>query len=778
MTVRIFGIRHHGPGSARSLRAAFGDWRPDAVLVEGPPEGTAVLPLAASPEMRPPVALLVYVPAEPARAAFWPFAAFSPEWQAVTWGLGHGSEVRFVDLAAAAWLAAGAEAEGDKDDEEDDDDGNRDGRGDADVDGDGERRPRRRGRRRGRSPDPLGWLARAAGYGDPERWWDDLVEHHRDGPGPFEAVAEAMAAVREAEGDGDGGSGPGAGRDARREAAMRQGVRAAQREGFERIAVVCGAWHAPALAKVEGGATADAALLRRLPRTKVAATWVPWTYGRLSWASGYGAGVTSPGWYEHLFTAPDHVVDRWLVKVAGLLRSEDLDASSASVVDAVRLADTLATLRNRPLAGLDEVTDAARAVLGGGSDTPMALVAERLVVGDALGDVPDDTPMVPLAQDVTREQKRLRLKPEAFARELDLDLRRPIDLGRSHLLRRLAILDVDWGEEADVEGKTGTFHEVWFLQWRPELAVTLVEGSMWGTTVAAAADARARDRAANAARLADLTVLAEQCLLAELPGAVAAAMDVFADRAALDTDVGDLMDALPPLARVLRYGSVRRTDTAAVAAVVDGLVARICIGLPVAASSLDDEAAAELVRQMSAVHAALAVLDRPDLRSPWEEALAVLARANLHGLVAGRATRILLDRGALTGDAAAARLAAVLSVGEDRARAAAWIEGFLAGSGLVLLHDESLLRLIDGWLRAVPGESFADVLPLLRRTFATFAASERRQIGERVRRLGADRAGAALGEADGSGGDVDPERAAPVLAVVSRLLGLEAGDGG
>lgn len=764
MTVRIFGIRHHGPGSARSLRAAFEGWRPDAVLVEGPPEGAAVLPLAAHPEMRPPVALLVYVPAEPARAAFWPFAAFSPEWQAVTWGLGHGAEVRFVDLAAAAWLGS-----------------------EAGRDGDG-----RTGRPRppGRSPDPLGWLAEAAGYGDPERWWDDLVEHHRDGPGPFEAVAEAMAAVREAEAqteaqtetgahnetEADGG--PAAGHDARREAAMRQGVRAAQREGFERIAVVCGAWHAPALAEVGGGATADAALLRNLPRAKVAATWVPWTHGRLAWASGYGAGVTSPGWYEHLFSAPDHVVDRWLVKVAGLLRSEDLDASSASVVDAVRLADTLAALRNRPLAGLDEVTDAARAVLGGGSDAPMALVAERLVVGDALGDVPDDTPMVPLAQDVARAQKRLRLKPEAFARELDLDLRRPIDLGRSHLLRRLSILGVDWGEEADVEGRTGTFHEVWFLQWQPELAVALVEGSMWGTTVAAAADARARDRAANAARLADLTALAEQCLLAELPGAVAAAMEVFADRAALDADVGDLMDALPPLARVLRYGSVRRSDTAAVAAVVDGLVARICIGLPVAASSLDDEAAAGLVRRISAVHAALAVLDRPELRSPWEEALAVLGRrAGLHGLVAGRATRILLDRGALPADAAAGRLAAVLSVGEDRARAAAWIEGFLAGSGMVLLHDESLLRLIDGWLRAVPGEAFADVLPLLRRTFATFAASERRHIGERVQRLGVDRADAALRDDEDDDG-VDPERGASVLPLVARLLGLEGGDGG
>ncbi len=45
----------------------------------------------------------------------------------------------------------------------------------------------------------------------------------------------------------------------------------------------------------------DNRLLARLPKTKVAATWAPWTSGRLALDSGYGAGVTSPGWYQHLF---------------------------------------------------------------------------------------------------------------------------------------------------------------------------------------------------------------------------------------------------------------------------------------------------------------------------------------------------------------------------------------------------------------------------------------------------------------------------------------------
>lgn len=729
MAVRYFGVRHHGPGSARSVEAALEEWQPDVVLVEGPPEADGLLPLAASEEMRPPVALLVHVVDKPRRAFFWPFAVFSPEWRAIRHGLAHDVPVRFIDLPAAIWLAP-RRRESPPDEEPE--------------------RPRQR--------DPLAELARAAGYADVERWWEDLIEH-RSAPA-FDAVAEAMAALREDEP-------PVSGREAQREAAMRQNVRAAVKEGFERVAVVCGAWHVPGLATATSMA-ADAITLKGLLRVKVSATWIPWTSGRLSVASGYGAGITSPGWYAHLFGVPDQIVPRWFVKVARLLRDEDLPASSAALIDAVRLSEALATLRGRPLAGLEELNDATRAALCGGSDAPMALIADRLIVGGELGQVPAETPMVPLAQDLAREQRRLRLRAEAKDRELDLDLRMPNDLDRSHLLHRLDLLGVDWGEPVEVSGKTGTFHEVWRLRWHPEMAVALIEAGMWGTTVVDAAGARAAHDADIAPSLGAVTGLLERCLLAALPDAVAHVMGVLADRAAVDTDIGHLMDALPALARALRYGDVRRTDASSIAAVVDGLVVRICIGLPLAASSLDNEAAAEVVRRLLGVHESLALLDRDDLSAPWTGTLRLLAdRPGLHGLLAGRCTRLLLDGGAMPAGETARRMAATLSVGEEPARAAAWVEGFLSGSALILLHDRALLEVVDGWLAGVGDEAFVDVLPLLRRTFATFGAAERRQIGGRVHRLGED---TAPDHTDDD--DVDVERAELVLPTVARLLGI------
>jgi hypothetical protein len=94
--VHVFGIRHHGPGSARSLLRALDALSPDVVLIEGPPDAADVLALAADAGMEPPVALIVYPPERPRLAVYYPFASFSPEWQAIRWALAHGVPARFT----------------------------------------------------------------------------------------------------------------------------------------------------------------------------------------------------------------------------------------------------------------------------------------------------------------------------------------------------------------------------------------------------------------------------------------------------------------------------------------------------------------------------------------------------------------------------------------------------------------------------------------------------------------------------------------------------------
>ncbi|BEL12338.1 DUF5682 family protein [Actinoplanes sichuanensis] len=748
MPERIYGIRHHGPGSARAVVRELDAHPPEVLLIEGPPEADDLVRWAADGGLEPPVALLGYAVDDPGKAAFWPFAVFSPEWQAIRWAVRRGVRVRFFDLPYGYRVAPSADTETPPEAATRSavrppsgvaPDSGSGGEPAVDV---GPVRP----------VDPIAELAAAAGYDDPERWWEDVVEHR--GMPAFEAVAEAMAAIREhAPEDPD---------DLVREAFMRSVLREERRRHHD-IAVVCGAWHVPALTR-KVAVKDDTALLKGRRRGKVAFTWVPWTYGRLASWSGYGAGVRSPGWYHHLFTTGDDVVARWLVDAAGVLRAEGVPTSSAHVIEAVRLAEALATMRGRPLAGLAEVTEAAEAVMCDGEPLRSELIARRLVVGERLGTVPEDMPSVPLVRDLTAQQRSLRLKPEATERPLDLDLRQDNDLKRSRLLHRLTVLGVPWGQRAAARRGTGTFREEWRLAWQPEFAVRLVEGSMWGTTVVAAATARVTRRAREAATLAEVTELVETCLLADLAGAYPSVLAALDTRAALDTDVHHLMAAIPALARTLRYGDVRRTDVAGLATVTASLLGRVCAALPSAAGALSDEAARQLRDGMDGVHRAVGLLDDESLRDRWLVTIGSLAsRPGLHGLPAGRLTRLLSDAGRLDGAEVRRRLRLPLTIGTPPAHAAAWVEGFLSGGGLLLVHDEALLSLVDDWLADIPTDAFDSVLPLLRRTFGGFDPGERRAIGERIAGGGAARAGVLA--------EIDPDRAAAPLATLSALLG-------
>jgi len=747
--IHVFGIRHHGPGSAWSLRTALEGLRPDVILVEGPPDAAGVLPLLMEPDMVFPVAILIYAPDNPRQSVFYPFAEFSPETVALRWAMENGVPARFMDLPVTHVLAEeerrltekmeAAKREAERIEAEKAAAEAAESVSEAEVaplethaDEPAPAEPKAFNPRL----DPLLWMAQAAGYEDGERWWEDLVEHRSDGTELFAAILEAMTALRSqldqefpVEGDREMS-------ESQREAWMRITIRAAEREGFQKIAVVCGAWHAPALAGTLPGlpaAKADAALVKGLPKTKVAVTWVPWTNERLSFASGYGAGIESPGWYEHVWGTRENVSEAWMARVAALFREEDIDVSSAHLIESVRLAETLAAFRGRSKPGLLELTEAAQTVVCFGDHVPLRLIHRKLIVGERLGEVPASAPVPPLQQDLAKEQKRLRFPAEAVQKLLDLDLRKPNDLDRSRLLHRLTLLGVGWGGREKSMGK-GTFHEIWRVAWKPEFAISLIEAGRWGNTLVVAATEKARNLASETDQLPVLTRLLDQVLLADLPDATPAVVGRIEVAAAIASDVALLMGALPPLVNVLRYGDVRGTRASSVAHIVDELVARLCINLPPACLGVSDEAAEALRPLLDQVNSAIALLQNAEQSAEWSAALGQLTQnENVQGLLAGRATRLLQDSGVLDADEAVRLLGLSLSPAAVPARAVAWIEGYLGGSALLLIHDERLWAGIDRWVSSLTTENFDQLLPFLRRTFSAFSVAERRQLGERAR---------------------------------------------
>ncbi|HUG85301.1 MAG TPA: DUF5682 family protein, partial [Euzebya sp.] len=769
--VHVLGVRHHGPGSARSVAAVLDLVRPDVVVIEGAPELDELVTLAASPDLVPPVAALVYRADQPGRASFWPFASFSPEWVALRWALAHGATVRFADLPAANALLLEEQAPGG--DEPGTAEPGSSAEEDSGEEDSGDHEAGANGGPAGVRDDPIAVLARTAGYEDPERWWEDAVEHRTGALEGFAAIREAMTAIRQHEDTALGTAHPGrrseARHNARREAAMRRVLRAVIKSGAPRIAVVCGAYHAPVMHPDDFPTlAADTALLKGLRRTKVTATWAPWTARRLGYASGYGAGVTSPGWYAHCFATPtEEVVSRWMVIVAQALRGHDLDAPSASAIDAVRLAQTLAALRGRPQAGLAECTEAVQTVLCGGSAVPLQLIHDEVVVGHALGQVPEETPQVPLARDLDAQAKTARLRRAAQPKLISLDLRTDAGLRKSVLLHRLDLLDVRWGRATDVGGSAGTFKEAWTLEWRPELAVAVIEAGVWGTTVASAAEARAADLAAQAPALAGLTDVLERCLPADLPTATAAVVDQIERRSAGQHDTMALMRSAEPLARSCRYGDVRQMDTTGLRQVLRALVQRVAASLGPAVAALDDDAAQQARVALDGVQRAVSLLgdDDPTLLHGWLDALSgVAAMRGVHGAISGRVVRLLLDNRRVHAGDARDRLSRELSPAREARQAAAYLDGFLDGDATLLLLDHELLALIDDWMERAADAAFDDLLPLLRRTFSRYSAPERRAIGPQLRRGGGSH------RPRQPEADIDAARAEPAVRKVLALL--------
>jgi hypothetical protein len=697
--VHICGIRHHGPGSARSLLRSLNELCPDIILLEGPPEAESVLSLASEPEMQPPVALLLYVPDAPQRAVFYPFAVFSPEWVSIQYASEKKIPLRFMDLPQSYWLARADDRHETRLAEDDD--------------------PIRK--------DPLGQLAAAAGFTDSERWWESLVEHRRGDDDVFAAILAGMIAVRQEIGDSPDLL------ELQREAYMRQTVRKAQRDGFQRIAVVCGAWHGPAL------------------------------------ISHHDAKSDSPGWYSHLWENDKQVVIRWMTQISRLMREQDLDSSPAQIIDAVRLAETLSSMRGLPLPGLRELNEAAQSVFSFGSNLQLKLIERKLIVGEKLGTVPQSTPSVPLQLDIEKTQKKLRLQPEAAQRTIDLDLRKENDLTRSHMLHRLRLLGINWGTSENARGVKGTFHEIWRLSWHPEFVISIVEAAIWGNTLVDAAEQKIIARAKESSELPILSNLLYQTLYADLPNAVEHLVNCLEEASALASDVGLLMDSFPALVNVARYGNVRKTDKSLVEHVVDRLASRILIGLPAACSSLDGDAASTMYGKIREFSAAIGVYKNDQLVSDWLDCSeGMLRNSNLCGIISGQFTRILLDSGRFDTDEVSVRLSFTLGSSLDPVKAADWIEGFLKDSAQLLILDDKLRGTLDSWLSNLGEGDFINILPLLRRTFSTFQATERNMLGQRLK------AGNDINLTFGGIGQArfDPEMANAALPLLKKLLGI------
>ncbi len=693
--IEVYGIRHHGAGSSRNLLSALHHFQPHIILVECPADCQHLINYVDDQWLTPPVAIMVYNKKDLQQYAYYPFTIFSPEWQGIRFGLAHGAAVRFFDLPHSHSFLLSVSTT-------------------------------TTSREKGFIKDPFAYMATLAGYDDPELWWDTYIEHQNTAPEVFVLINDLMSELRSADATENHSN-------ALREAFMRQQIRKARREGYKKIGIICGAWHAPALDLLKHTDKDDRTLLTKLKKVPIDCTWVPWSYNRIARHSGYSSGVISPYWYEALFTDPAQAVPRWMSRAASIMRDMGHDISPAHVIEGSNLAYALCQLRDRAWPGISDLFDVISSVYCGSDDKLIEQMKIKLLEGENVGLVSDEIPMVPLQKDIEDQVKKARLSKDWRQQghiEKTLDLRKKTQLKASRLLNRLLLLGIPWGEEHEPDhNPLGNFQEHWSLLWYPDYEILIIEASMWGNTVQEAATNLILDQLRSEENFENLGIWLYQALHAHLPDLITPVSRKIRDIGNLTEDVHLLLQITPPLIWSTRYGDIAQLDTDSLHALLEQLFPRICVLLPLQVSSISEESSRSYFTAINKMHQAIQMVSDPALKAQWLSTIRSMAlSSDADPLIKGNCLKIVLIKKQLPEERVFNIIRFDLSTLSDPFYPAYLLEGFLSGGGWLLIHHPTLRNIIDHWFLNLSEEDFMTYLPIIRRTFGTFHDDEKNAI--------------------------------------------------
>jgi hypothetical protein len=727
--IQIFGIRHLSPMGAWHAREFLARTRPGLVLVEGLDDATGLLPDVTRKQTEPPIAILAYTDTQPVRTLVYPFARYSPEYQAIGWAHAHDVPVEFFDLPSDVFL----------------------GLQDREIEW--LEKKRREAREEPQAlvgvPEPRPSLyqqiADLAGERDYDTYWERHFEHNPE-PGSYHgATMELGRAVRELEEDEPRWRAE----NLVREAYMRRRVEEALASGHppDRIVALVGAFHGPALTG-EFPAMTDGELAS-LPRRTSKLTLMPYSYFRLSSQSGYGAGNHAPAYFELLWQALNEqgvgdLSRRYLSLVARHLRDAGTHRSTAEVIDAVRLAETLSALKEGLAPTLADLRDAAVALLGQGEPVTVREALARVDVGTAIGQLTRGVCQTSIQADFDRELERLKLEKyrTSVQQELDLDLRENrramseqsafLDLHRSSFFHRLRVLGISFARPAPTRQQSATWAEKWLLQWTPESEIQLVEAVLLGETVELATAYKLKSHLDNCGSIADAAALVRDACQCGIMKSMDLARRRLQELAATSSEFTALAAAAWQLSLVVRYGDVRRFDPQPLLPLLEELFVEAALAL-FAAASCDDKAVKPMMQALDEVNrVGLEFHDR--LEEPmWIEQLHRLADADdRNPSLSGYACALLLERGLVENEALAREVSRRISPGVPADLGAGWFEGLARRNRYALLARQQLWEQLAGYIESLDEAQFRRALVFLRRAFGPFSAREKRHIAENL----------------------------------------------
>lgn len=710
----IFGVRHFSPAGAYYVRKYLDEVQPKVVLIEAPSDFTNLIDKITAKEVVPPIAIMAYTLEAPIQTIIYPFAEFSPEYQAILWAKENKVECRFCDLPSSIFL--------------------------------GIENAKEKNKEQGESLNSFihRKIDEYSDEADNEVFWERVMEQASDYNAYYSGARDYGKNLRELTLSNTLSDV----KNIIREAYMSKVVSDVCNEGYkiDEIAMVVGAFH------VEGIESGNFILtekeVKQLPKLEAKKTLMPYSYYKLSTYSNYGAGNKAPGYYEFLwkgFNKDDvfYATFIYLSKIAEYQRKTGNMVSSAQIIEAVQLAVSLANIHDSKIPTLKDIQDAAITCMAQGSHSEIILAMANTEVGKKIGKIPQDSIQTSIQSDFYSILKELKLEKyqTLTATELRLDLRENIrvkseklaflDLERSYFFHRLRVLKISFVNFLDKVQDNKTWAEDWVLQWTPEAEIEIVEAILKGDTIEFATAFELNQRIENSSSISMIAEIVKDAFYCGLPKSLEQAFQALQSCMADDIPINEISKTSTTLSIMLRYGDIRKLDRDVLIPILEQLFLRACLILPNEAFC-DANAAIELAEAIIGLHNVVENHDFLD-RERWYALLTEVAkRDNLNTKISGLAMAILLETGKISNDELGLEVERRLSKAIPADLGASWFEGLSMKNHYTLIARLGLWEKLQDYISALDEDEFKRALVFLRRAFADFSSNEKHDIAENM----------------------------------------------
>ena len=700
--MKTFGIRHFSPAGAYFVRKFLNENRPDVVLIEGPADFDFLIDDIVSKNLLPPFAIMAYTKEVPIETVLYPFAVYSPEYQAILWARENNKECHFFDLESNIMLGLESKNE-------------------DEIISD--------------APDKIHDKEKTSDF-DMESFWERVLEQSED----MNAYKSGSALFGESLRNEDEVSL----RDIIRESFIKEIIDSGI--DSEKIVAITGAFHTSAIQSLDGAMTDKE--YDSLKKKDSNITLMPYSYYRLSKRTGYGAGNTAPAYYELLwqgFIKNDKTYHerKYLSLLAKYMRDHGGIVSSAQVIEATMLSRSIANLRGGSIPTLVDLKDAGITCMGGGSFGEMAMGFAQSDIGTKIGVVPQESMKTSIQSDFLSRLKALKLEKykELVATPLQLDLRENLrvkskesaflDLNRSFFLYRLVTLGIDFAKIERNRQDNATWAENWILQWTPEAEIQIVESVLKGDTIDEAVAFVLGERLDNAISISEIADIIEAAFNCGIPKIVEGAGRKLDEMASGAVSIHEIAVTTSKLSDMILFGDIRKLDRKPLEPIVKRLCIRAALILA-GESACDDMAAVILVEDIQSIHNVFVLHDFLDKDLWFDKLMEVSNRDDLNTKISGLATAILLDTGKTDENTLRIEVARRLSAGMPAELGANWFAGLSIRNHYALIGRLTLWERLSEYMDSLDEEEFRRSLVFLRRAFVDYSSKEKDMIAENL----------------------------------------------